>query len=168
MGLINGQPKKGQTGLWIWVCATSYRNWEQQAYTFCVQPDARCGAREEIQEKLSVRVCGRVVIMPLDQSSWSHLHKVKETRTRAKSSRLRTPTNSTQPHSPPCPTRPSQPSTLSLSPLSFSHWPWASMWSQSPVSSSGFTRVSMSIVQALSMGFSRQEFWNGLPFSSTD
>lgn len=52
------------------------------------------------------------------------------------------------PASPPCPTRPSQPSTLSLSPLSFSHWPWASMWSQSPVSSSGFTRASMSIVQA--------------------
>lgn len=54
-------------------------------------------------------------------------------------------THQFNPASPPCPSRPSQPSTLSLSALSFSHWPWASMWSQS---SSGFTRASVSIVQA--------------------
>lgn len=63
-----------------------------------------------VQEKKSKNylVCGRVVIMPLGQSSWSHLHKVKEARTMAKSSRLRTPTNSTQPHhpSPPAPANP--------------------------------------------------------------
>lgn len=57
-----------------------------------------------VQEKKSKEnylcVCGRVVIMPLEQSSWSHLHKVKEARIMAKSSRLRTPTSSTQPHHP--------------------------------------------------------------------
>lgn len=85
--------------------------------------------------------------MPLGQNSWSHLHKVKEARTWPSLLSLENPpTQCSLTSLPPPP--PSQPSTLRLSPSGFSHWPLASMWSQSPPSSSGFTKASASIAQA--------------------